>query len=158
MTRSTPPSEPQWSGDMLDDPEMVEAFATQLRRVLSDQADFVARIRRDAEAMWAANPPSGYGSFEAWWRHTQTTSPFAKIQQHIEAAATLTFALEARYRRNRHELPAARQAAQARQAPALQRGTGFTGRQVSPTSAEPRAPAPDGEFLDLIRKDRRRPA
>lgn len=151
--RATPPG-PEWSGDMLDRPEIVAAFAAQLRQALAAQADYVARIRRDAEAMWKANPPDGFGSFEAWWRHRQLTSPFAEIQAHIEKAATLTFALEARYRRGRHEIPAARQAAaQAKQAqaPALPRG-GPVGRP-----AEPRQPgqAPPLDrtgrnFLDLL--------
>ena len=160
-----PPPGPQWSGDMLDHPEMVEAFATQLRRVLAEQAEFVARIRRDAEAMWRANPPQGYGSFEAWWRHRWVAGPFADIQDHIEAAAKLTFHLEARYRRGRHEIPAARQAAaqakqqaqqQAQQA-ALTRGAN-TAAGPAPRSAEPRAPAPPqggGDFMDLVqRRDR----
>ncbi|WP_344458258.1 hypothetical protein, partial [Actinocorallia aurantiaca] len=91
----------RWSGEMLDDPEMVEAYTMQLRGVLSEHAERVARIRRDAEAMWAANPPAGYSSFEAWWRHRWLTGPFREIQEHLEAAAALTFKLEARYRRGR---------------------------------------------------------
>lgn len=159
---STPPPGPQWSGDMLDQPEMVEAFATQLRRVLAEQAEFVARIRRDAEAMWRANPPQGYGSFEAWWRHRWVAGPFADIQDHIEAAAKLTFHLEARYRRGRHEIPAARlAAAQAKQQAALTRGVSPAGRPAP--RAEPRAPAPapapqDTDFMGLIRERRDRPA
>lgn len=158
---STPPPGPQWSGDMLDHPEMVEAFATQLRRVLAEQAEFVARIRRDAEAMWRANPPQGYGSFEAWWRHRWVAGPFADIQDHIEAAAKLTFHLEARYRRGRHEIPAARlaaaQAKQQAQQAALTRGASPAGRPAP--RAEPRAPAPapqgGGDFMDLVqRRDR----
>jgi hypothetical protein len=147
-------SSPEWSGDMLDHPEMVEAFAAQLRRVLSDQAEYVARIRRDAEAMWKANPPEGYSSFEAWWRHRRVSSPFAEIQAHIEQAATLTFRLEARYRRGRHEIPAARQAAaQARQAPALPRGQAAARQPRQPR--QPRqAPPLDGDFMDLIRGER----
>jgi hypothetical protein len=140
---------------MLDDPEMVSAFAGQLRRVLAEQADFVARVRRDAEAMWRANPPEGYSSFEAWWQHRRVTSPFGQIQAHIEKAAKLTFALEARYRRRRHEIPARRQAAaQAGQAPALPTGT--AGRPAQPRQRGPRpADPPDGDFLDLVRGDRR---
>jgi hypothetical protein len=140
---------------MLNRPEMVEAYAAQLRRVLSDQAEAVARIRRDAEAMWAANPPEGYTSFEAWWRHRWVTSPFAAIQEHLEAAAKLTFQLEARYRRGRHEIPATRQAAaQARQAPALTRSTDTADRPAQPRSAGARAaPPPDGDFMNLIRRD-----
>ncbi|MGI5493906.1 hypothetical protein [Microtetraspora malaysiensis] len=137
----------EWSGDMLDRPEMVEAFATQLRRVLSDQAEWLARIRRDAEAMWKANPPAEYGSFEAWWRHQRTAGPFGEIQRHIEAASRLTFALEARHRRNRHEIPAARQAAaEARQAPALPRNAAGQPRSV----AREAAAQPREDFLTLI--------
>ncbi|RJL20194.1 hypothetical protein D5H75_39800 [Bailinhaonella thermotolerans] len=109
---------------MLDRPEMVAAWTAQLRRVLSEQAEYVAKIRRDAEAMWRANPPEGYTSFEAWWRHKWVSAPFGEIQEHLERAAELTFRAEARYRRGRHEIPAARQQAkQARQAPALPRRT-----------------------------------
>lgn len=153
----------EWSGEMLDRPEMMAAFASQLRRVLSDQGEWVARIRRDAEAMWKANPPEGYSSFEAWWRHRWITGPFAEIQAHLEKAATLTFALEARYRRGRHEIPAARQAArEARQTTAL---PAAASRQAQPRQVQQRRPedAP-GPFLDLIRgggdsQDRkRRPA
>lgn len=141
----------EWSGDMLDDPAMTEAFATQLRQVLNAQAEYVAKIRRDAEAMWKANRPEGYGSFEAWWRHRWVTSPFAAIQDHIEQAAKLTFDLESRYRRGRHEIPAARQAAalekkQAKQAPQV-----AAGRAVPPKPVE--APAAGGDFLGLIRKE-----
>ncbi|WP_214415637.1 hypothetical protein [Sphaerisporangium fuscum] len=149
-------STPEWSGDMLDRPEMVEAFAAQLRRVLSDQADFVARIRRDAEAMWKANPPDGYGSFEAWWRHRWVRSPFAEIQEHLEKAATLTFRLEARYRRSRHEIPARREAAaQAKQAPALPRGGPAARPAPARATRQPdQAPPLEGDFLDLIRRGR----
>lgn len=156
---STRASGPGWSGDMLDQPEMVAAFAAQLRRSLSDQAEWLARIRRDAEAMWKANPPEGYSSFEAWWRHLRTTSPFAKIQEHIEAAATLTFALEARYRRNRHQIPAERQAAaQEREAAAIpQHRTNYAARGVEARSAPVEAP-PDGSFMDLVRERRGRSA
>lgn len=153
-------SPPDWSGDMLDRPEMVEAFARQLRQVLSAQADYVARIRRDAEAMWKANPPDGYHNFEAWWRHRWVRGPFAEIQAHLEKAAKLTFALEARYRRGRHEIPAARQAAaQAKQQlPPLQPlqrrdAVGREPRQERRPAGPGEAP-PDGSFLDLIRRDR----
>ncbi|MBG0819090.1 hypothetical protein [Planomonospora sp. ID82291] len=155
---STPSSGgPEWSGDMLDRPEMVAAFTAQLRRVLSDQADFVARIRRDAEAMWEANPPEGYGTFEAWWRHRWVAGPFAEIQEHIEKAATLTFQLEARYRRNRHEIPATRQAAAhaRQQGPQLTRGAGPVDRPTPRRPAGPRPASDDGGFLDLIRAERR---
>ncbi|MGS2645800.1 hypothetical protein [Streptosporangium sp. G12] len=152
---STPSSGPEWSGDMLDDPEQMAIFASQLRRVLSDQANWLAHIRRDAEAMWAANPPEGYGTFEAWWRHHWVCKPFDKIQDLIEKAATETFALEARHRRGRHEIPAARQAAaQTRQAPALTRGTEPAGRPAQSRLAEPRAPAAKVGFMDMIHKDR----
>ncbi|MFJ1709208.1 hypothetical protein [Kitasatospora sp. NPDC088346] len=157
MTETT--SAPGWAGDMLDRPEMVQAFSAQLRQMLNDQAEWVGRIRRDAEAMWKANPPEGFSSFETWWRHRQTTSPFAEIQRHIEQAAQLTFDLEARYRRNRHELPAAREAAalekkRAKEAAAL--GTAAPGPRPVAAPARPAAvPTPGrvsagGGFLDLV--------
>ncbi|MFI6512150.1 hypothetical protein ACIBCT_31495 [Streptosporangium sp. NPDC050855] len=153
MSRTS--SGPEWSGDMLDRPEMMEAFASQLRRALSDQAEFVARIRRDAEAMWKANPPAGYSTFETWWRHRWVTGPFGEIQELLEKAATRTFQLEARYRRGRHEIPAARQAAaQAKQAPELARGIGFAARADQVRSVRPRAVSPDGSFMDMIRGER----
>jgi len=142
---------------MLDRPEMMEAFAGQLRRVLSEQAEYVARIRRDAEAMWAANPPEGYSSFEAWWRHRWLAGPFAEIQEHIQKAATLTFQLEARYRRGRHEIPAARQAAAQAKQQAIPRGVDHVPRRQVAGPGEAREQAPqDGDFMDLIRGDRRR--
>src|SRR5688500_16666177 len=100
---------PQWSGEMLDQPEMMAAFSTQLRGLLASHADYVARIRRDAEAMWDANPPEGYSTFESWWRGRWVKGPLAEIQEHLEKATALTFKLEARFRRGRHEIPAARQ-------------------------------------------------
>jgi hypothetical protein len=153
---STTSSRPEWSGDMLDRPEMTEAFATQLRQVLNAQAEYVSRIRRDAEAMWRANPPEGYGSFETWWRHRWVTTPFAAIQEHIETAAKLTFELEARFRKGRHEIPDRKLAAaelkkQAKQAPAIAPGRA--------PAAEPRSTgggAGDGsglpDFLQLVRQ------
>lgn len=156
---STTSSGSEWSGDMLDRPEMMEAFATQLRRSLSDQAERLARIRRDAEAMWEANPPEGYGSFEAWWRHRWVAGPFAAIQDHIEKAATLTFQLEARYRRGRHEIPATRQAAAAaREATAIpQHRTNHAvpGVAARPADAPTDAP-PGGDFMSMVRGDGRR--
>ncbi|GGS84503.1 hypothetical protein GCM10010156_48900 [Planobispora rosea] len=155
-------SAPEWSGDMLDRPEMMAAFAAQLRRSLAESAEFVAYIRRDAEAMWKENPPEGYGSFEAWWRHRWVTSPFAEIQEHLEAAAALTFRLEARYRRGRHEIPqtrqARREAAQGRQAPALPHARDYVGRPPAPKQARPSAAAPDGDFLDLVHDHGKKPA
>ncbi|HUR74477.1 MAG TPA: hypothetical protein VMZ00_09375 [Sporichthya sp.] len=146
---------------MLDRPEMVAAFAGQLRRVLSDQAAFVALIRRDAEALWAENPPEGYGSFEAWWRHLRVSGPFAEIQAHIEAAAKLTFRLEARYKKNRHLIPEKRQAAaDARQQQALGRGVEAGSapgppRQAGSAVRRPAAAPPlDGDFMDMVRKGR----
>ncbi|MFF5265333.1 hypothetical protein ACFY4C_41165 [Actinomadura viridis] len=161
MTESAPR---QWSGEMLTEPEMVEAFSTQLRRVLSSHADYVARIRRDAEAMWDANPPEGYSSFESWWRARWVKGPLADIQEHLEAAAKLTFRLEARYRKGRHEIPAARQAKREQaalrapeQAPAL--GSGEFGRREPRPAGRPREQArPAGDFLDLVRERRERSA
>jgi hypothetical protein len=141
----------EWSGDMLDRPEMVKAFAAQLRRVLSDQAAFVAAIRRDAEAMWKANPPSEYGSFEAWFRHWKTTSPFAKIQEHIESAAKLTFELEARYRRNHHDIPEARRSAvEAKQQQAIP--TAEPEQPVQPPAR--RRTKADEDFLAMLQQGR----
>lgn len=146
-------SEPSWSGDMLDRPEMVAAFAGQLRQHLSAYADHVARIRRDAEAMWKENPPPEYRSFEAWWRHGRVTAPFAEIQEHIEKAMKLTHRLEARYRKHRHAIPEARQAVveAKQQAAALPRGQGA----AAPT--QPTAPPAqqDDDFMDMIRRNRR---
>jgi hypothetical protein len=142
---------------MLDSPEMTEAFAAQLRQVLNAQAEYVARIRRDAEAMWKANAPEGYGNFEAWWRHRWVTSPFAAIQEHIETAAKLTFELEARYRKGRHELPARRVAAalEKKQAKAAIPGQA---PKAAPVAARPAAPAVEEEelpdFLQLVRNRR----
>ncbi|MFH9426409.1 hypothetical protein [Streptomyces sp. NPDC017529] len=157
MSRTT--AGPEWSGDMLTKPELVEAFSSQLRGVLNAQAAYVAEIRRDAEAMWKANKPEGYNSFEAWWRHRWVTGPFAEIQEHIEKAAKLTFDLEARYRKGRHEIPAARKKAalekqQAKQAPQVTAGTA---QAVPPKPVEPptvgAAGAGDG-FLSLVSKER----
>lgn len=149
MSRTS--SDPEWSGDMLDRPELVQAWANELRRHLSAYADYVARIRRDAEAMWAETPPAEYGSFEAWWRHGRVTAPFAEIQEHLEKAMKLTHRLEARYRKHRHEIPEARQAAtRAKQQQAL-------------PAAEPEKPArqpqkrptrADQDFLSMIREGR----
>ena len=141
---------------MLDRPEMTEAFAGQLRQVLNAQAEYVAKIRRDAEAMWKANRPEGYSSFEAWWRHRWVTSPFAAIQDHIEQAAKLTFQLEARYRQGRHEIPAARQAAALEKKRAKQ---GVPAVTAGPATAAPQQAvgpaqaATGGDFLGLIRKE-----
>ncbi|MFD4050163.1 hypothetical protein ACFWSF_32215 [Streptomyces sp. NPDC058611] len=152
---SRTPSGPEWSGDMLNRPEMVEAFATQLRGVLKSQASFVSEVRHEAEAMWKANRPEGYGSFEAWWRHRWVVGPFAEIQQHLEDAAALTFQLEARYRKGRHEIPAARQAAalekkEAKQAPQVAAGRAAPPKPVNP----PTAGAGARDFLELVNRDR----
>ncbi|MEV7006866.1 hypothetical protein [Streptosporangium sp. NPDC051022] len=158
-------SSPGWSGEMLDRPEMVEAFSGQLRAGLTEYVDYVSRIRRDAEAMWRANPPAGYGSFEAWWRHYRVTAPFAKLQEHLEEAVKLTFQLAAQHRRQRHEIPAARaearQAAAAQQQAALTRGSAPARRPVP--RAEPRAPAPapapaEKDFMELVHERRDRTA
>lgn len=167
--------EPQWSGEMLDSPEMMQAFSAQLRTLLASHADYVARIRRNAEAMWDNNPPAGYSTFEAWWRAKWVKGPLAGIQEHLEEAAALTFKMEARYRRGRHEIPAARQAARQAKAPELGPGSGSgqgrfgdrtrsgaTGTAPSSTtssSTAPSGPAPaagqGGAFMDLVREGRR---
>ncbi|MFK0113967.1 hypothetical protein [Streptomyces sp. NPDC091217] len=154
MSTTSPTPSPQWSGDMLDRPEMVSAFAKQLRGVLKAQAEYVASIRKDAEAMWKENPPEGYSTFEAWWRHRWVTSPFGQIQEHLEAATALTHQLEARYRRGRHEIPEAKKQAalekkQARETPAVTAG----GAPVPPKPREaPTAGSAGGDFLELVRK------
>ncbi|MET8866557.1 hypothetical protein ABZW11_26765 [Nonomuraea sp. NPDC004580] len=147
-----------WSGDMLDQPEMVEAWSRQLRASLAEYVDHVARMRRDAEAMWAANPPQEYGSFEAWWRHHKVTAPFAKLQEHLEEAVKLTFVVAAQHRRQRHELPAERQARReaaelerAAAQPRMLRGGG------QPYPARKRSGADEesgGSFMDHLARDR----
>lgn len=145
---------PQWSGDMLNRPDVVAAFAAQLRRSIGAYAEFVAAIRRDAEAMWEANPPEGYSTFEAWWRHRWVRGPLRGIQGHLEEAAKLTHQLEARYRRGRHEIPAARRAAAARkhQGPAL--GAAAQRTQVPHRPSGPEVEARGGDFMDLVRGER----
>jgi hypothetical protein len=166
-----PASGPEWYGDMLDSEERVALFAAQLRRNIASQAEVVAAIRRDAEAMWAANPPAGYGSFEAWWRHRWVRGPMRDIQELLEKAAASTHALEARYRRGRHEIPARRLAAaerkelkhqqhrpplhQGRHAPAVT----WEDTQDDPGYADQYASTPSGtDFMDMVRERRRRSA
>src|SRR5919108_3712760 len=153
----------EWSGDMLDDPQLVAAFAAQLRFLLRGNADWLAGIRRDAEAMWDANPPEGYGKFEAWWRRRWVKTPMAEIQEHLDKAAALTFALEARHRKGRHELPArkAERKAAKRQAlpgespgPAL--GSGGYGRRTASTSRPQARQGEPADFMDLVRDRRER--
>jgi hypothetical protein len=154
MSKSS--SGPGWSGDMLDRPEMVEAWSAQLRASLGEYVDYVARIRRDAEAMWKANPPDEYGSFEAWWRHHKVTAPFAKLQEHLEEAVKLTFEVAAQHRRQRHEVPAARKAAvEARQEAAeLNRGSRaarrLSGGQPYPPRRPPAPAAEGGNFMQVM--------
>ncbi|MFH8582538.1 hypothetical protein [Streptomyces zaomyceticus] len=156
MSRTS--SGPEWSGDMLTKPEMVEAFSTQLRGVLKSQAQFVADVRQEAEAMWKANRPDGYSSFEAWWRHRWVVGPFREIQDHLEEAAKLTFELEARYRKGRHELPAARQAAALAKKDAKQVTAGSGA--VPPKPVAPPTPGYTGgaggtrDFLGLVHEER----
>lgn len=154
MSRTS--SGPEWSGDMLSKPEMVDAFATQLRGVLKTQAAFVADVRSEAEAMWKANRPEGYSSFEAWWRHRWVVGPFREIQEHLEEAAKLTFELEARYRKGRHEIPARKQAAalEKKNAKAPQVGAGSAAvppKPVEPPAAGAGAPH---DFLSLVSKEK----
>lgn len=155
MTRAA--SESEWSGDKLDRVDMMQAFTAQLRRHLSESVTYVAYMRRDAEAMWKANPPEGYGSFEAWWRHLRVAGPFAEIQKHLEEAAKLTFKLEARYRRNRHEIPASRQeAAEAkREAAALPRA-GVPPERTAVQARQPRTAhaQDDDDFMGMIQRGR----
>lgn len=148
---------PGWSGADLKSPEDMAAFTTQLRSRVEDLALLVAGVRRTAEAMWKANPPEGYSTFEAWWRHWWVTSPFAEIQDHLERAAAETFKLEARYRKGRHEIPAKRIAArQQSSGPAL--GSGNYGRRDT-SAARPRPnppPVDEGtQFIDLLNNTRR---
>lgn len=155
MSRTSSSAPQEWSGDKLNRPDMMQAFTDQLRRHLSESVAYVAYMRRDAEAMWKANPPEGYGSFEAWWRHLRVAGPFEAIQGHLEEAAKLTFKLEARYRRNRHEIPAARQeAAEAKQQAAALPRAGVPPERPAVRASQPRA-APvqqDDDFMGLIRR------
>lgn len=142
----------EWQGELLDRPEMVSAFAQQLRTLLREYAEFVRRIRTDAEAMWKANPPEGYSSFEAWWRHLWLCNPLRSIQHHLEAAAKETFALESRYQKVRHDIPAKRSGTGHRAVT----GRVVTGRTMLPPVTRrddpPPIANPDGPlFLDLIR-------
>ncbi|RST24961.1 hypothetical protein EF908_02365 [Streptomyces sp. WAC04770] len=155
MSRTS--SGPEWSGDMLTKPEMVEAFSTQLRGVLKSQAQFVADVREEAEAMWKANRPEGYSSFEAWWRHRWVVGPFREIQEHLEDAAKLTFDLEARYRKGRHEIPASKQAAalekkQAKQAPQV--AAGPVAVPPKPVEAPTAGAGGSRDFLELVNRGR----
>lgn len=149
------PSDDRWSGDMLDQPHKMKAFTQQLRRVLSDQAAWVHQIRRDAEAMWKANPPDGYSSFEAWWRHSRVTSPFAEIEQHLEKAAAATFRLEARYEKHRHKIPDKRQAAaEAREEQAALPRAGVPPERPVRQRQPPAAKQADDDFWGSIKHGR----
>lgn len=146
----------EWEGEMLDRPEMVSAFAGQLRRILREYAEFVRRIRVDAEALWKENPPEGCSSFEAWWRHLWLCHPMRSIQHHLEAAAKETFALEARYQKARRDIPAKRQAKRAGASYGAVTGRVVTGRTTPPPVTRRDEPPPianpDGpSFLDIIR-------
>ncbi|NAS22503.1 hypothetical protein GT755_12500 [Herbidospora sp. NEAU-GS84] len=147
----------KWSGDMLKSPEAVATLTAQIRRALTEYADYIAGIRREAEAMWEANPPEEYGSAEAGWRHRRTVAAFRDIQGFMEDAARATFQLEARYRRNYHEVPARRRAAKEARVSrrlALPQSPAQPARSSSSRpSARPAArPAADESFLDLIQK------
>lgn len=151
-------NEPQWSGEMLDRPDKVSLFAAQMRSMIGYYADLVARVRRDAEAMWAANPPEGYNTFEAWYRERWVKGPLADIQEHLEEAVKATFELEARYRKGRHEMPEARKAKRAAKAarkatpqvtarPQQQElGGGGFGRRTAPAP-----PAASTRFIDVVK-------
>lgn len=104
-------SAPAWSGELLNSSKAVEIYTKFLRDAINELAVQVAEMRRGAEAMWKANPPEGYNTYQAWWRHLWVTSPFADIQEHLEKAAERTFTLETRYRKGRHEIPDAKLAA-----------------------------------------------
>lgn len=150
-------AQPEWSGDRLDSPEMMKAFTGQLRQVLSDQAAWLDRIQRDAVAMWVENPPPEYGPMEARRRHRSLVAAFAKIQKDLEAAAKGTFRLEARYRRNRHEVPAARRAAleERQQAAALPRNGVPPQRPAMQGRTQRAQPVRDDEdFMGLIQRGR----
>src|SRR5690606_34672610 len=99
------PMSDTWRGEMLRSPELVEAFAGQLRRVLDDLERLVAHVRRDAEPMWHENMPPEYSAIEAALKCRKLTKPLREIQRHLDAAIQQTFALEARYRRIMHEIP-----------------------------------------------------
>lgn len=149
-------SGPQWTGDKLDRPENVALFAAQLRRNINGYAELVAAVRRDAEAMWHANPPEGYSTFEAWWRERWVRGPLREIQEHLEKAAALTHALEARYRRGRHEIPAARQAAASGRS--RQPAVGPAPRAPQRPQAVPAPEPPTSNFMDMVNERRGRTA
>jgi hypothetical protein len=144
----------EWSGDRLNRPEVMQAFTGQLRRHLSEYLDFVAHMRRDAEAMWRENPPEGYSSFEAWWRHGRVTAPFAEIEEHLAKAVKLTFRLEARYRKHRHTVPERRQAAaEAKLHAAIPSGSPPEQPQPVQPPARRRTKA-DEDFLAMLQQGR----
>src|SRR5690606_10425664 len=60
--RKDHPMSDTWRGEMLRSPELVEAFAGQLRRVLDDLERLVDHVRRDAEPMWRENMPAEYSA------------------------------------------------------------------------------------------------
>lgn len=146
----------RWNGDMLDRPEMVAAFSSQLRTLLREYAELLGNVGRDAEAMWAENPPPEYGRLEAWWRHLATRRPLRRMQRDLEDAIRQTYALEARYRRNYHQIPKERARSQA-QRPAVERGP--APRPMRRADQAP--PLPTGQdtgevsFLDLVRTQRK---
>jgi len=148
-----------WRGEMLRSPELVEAFAGQLRRVLDDVERLVAHVRRDAEPMWRENMPAEYSAIEAALKCRKLTKPLREIQHHLDAAIEQTFALEARYRRIMHEIP--QQRAQERTAGHNRLDRGPQHQPITPGRPRPAQDAPDeqqgGEvsFLDLVRQQRR---
>lgn len=160
----------EWSGDMLKQPEVVEAFTTQVRHAVNDILIPLSNVRREAEAMWRANPPDGYNSVEAWWHNSRLTSRFAALQEALEKAAALTFELEHDYRERRHERPAAKEAVKS--AKTAQRGQPLPGRTPSgrlhqgdgqaahrpPSRSHRPGQTPPGErtFISLLNDEERR--
>lgn len=146
--------QPSWTGDMLDDPVRVAAFSGQLRQTVNYYAEWVAGIRRDAEAMWRANPPEGYGSFERWYRERWVRGPLREIQEHLEAAAAATHALEARHRRGRHEIPERRLQDKAAKQARKQLPAATARRTPARPAARAPLPAerPPVDFMDAIKE------
>src|SRR5690606_1054109 len=157
--RKDHPMSDTWRGEMLRSPELVEAFAGQLRRVLDDVERLVAHVRRDAEPMWREDMPAEDRAIEAALKCRKMTKPLRQIQHHLDAAIEQTFALEARYRRIMHEIP--QQRAQERTAGHNRLDRGPQHQPITPGRPRPAQDAPDeqqgGEvsFLDLVRQQRR---
>ncbi|WP_289009553.1 hypothetical protein [uncultured Thermomonospora sp.] len=149
-----------WRGEMLRSPELVEAFAGQLRRVLDDVERLVAHVRRDAEPMWRENMPAEYSAIEAALKRRKLTKPLREIQRHLDAAIEQTFALDARYRRIMHEIPQERRTGRMELERGTQRRPITPGRprpvqRASDTPEHQQPEATEVSFLDLVRQQKR---